>query len=145
MRVLLLAALTLAALLAGCANDAETPGSPPPATAASTLPIREDTKEFVLGPRQNIEWKFGLEEGSSLEFTWSATRPVNFDLHGDNSAGAFKSFKQGTAASDTGTHDAPFRGRHGWWFDNASPQTVTITLHTRGPYEIIGKTGGNAS
>lgn len=134
MRALLLLTVLL---LAGCAGDAG-----PPAGYAE----REDIETFTLGPRQSVEWKLRLHEGSVLDYSWTATRPVAFDLHGDRGEGtdAPVSHKEGRLASDAGQLTVPFDGRHGWWFENRDLQGITVTLTTRGPYEVVGRTGGNA-
>ena len=148
MRAFLLATLLLGVLLAGCANDAPTKATPTKTTPADTgMPVREDTKQFTLPPRGNIEWKFRLAEGAILEYDWTATRPAYFDFHGDYDDGTdnFVSHKEATLASDADAFTVPFDGRHGWFFSNGNSQTITITLHTKGPYEVIGKTGGNTA
>lgn len=134
-----LALLLLAAVLAGCADD-PSPAAPAPARE------REDTQSFTLGPRQNIEWKFRMAEGARMEYSWSAGRPVYFDFHGDYDDGRdrFVSHKEATLASDRDTFTAPFAGRHGWFFSNGNMQAVTVTLATKGAYEVVGRTGGNA-
>lgn len=146
MRAFLLATILFATMFAGCANNADpqTPTATP--TAGNEVEVREDTKAFTLAPRQNIEWKFRIEEGKPLEYSWSASRPVSFDFHGDYDDGTddFVSHKQASLASDQDTFIVPFTGRHGWYFANGNAQSITITLHTKGAYEVVGKTGGNA-
>lgn len=148
MRVLLI--LMLAPLaLAGCADDAETPqttSSPTGSTPARPALVREDFQSFTLGPNQDIEWKYRLEEGAQMEYSWSAVRPVRFDFHGDYDDGteSFVSHKKDTLASDSDTFTAPFAGRHGWHFRNGNTQTVTVELQVTGNLEIVGRTGGNA-
>lgn len=132
--------ILLSSLLAGCADNA-------PDDAGPERAVREDTKTFTLPARGSIEWKFGMSRGAAFEYEWTSTRPVRFDFHGDFDDGTdeFVSHEASTLASDAGTFTIPFTGRHGWYFQNGNAQTVTITLHTRGPYEVIGKTGGNTA
>lgn len=131
-------------MLAGCADDASPSDAAP--TAPAPAEAREDTKSFTLASRQSIEWKFRMAEGAPMEYSWSAGRPVYFDFHGDYDDGTdeFVSHKESTLASDGGSFTAPFNGRHGWFFSNGNSQTVTITLTTKGQYEVVGRTGGNA-
>lgn len=143
----ILTILVLATLVAGCTGNDGTPptsSTPAPSDAAD---IREDTKTFTLPPRGSIEWKFRLAEGAQMEYDWTATRPAYFDFHGDYDDGTdkFESHKEATLASDADTFQAPFAGRHGWFFSNGNSQTITITLHTKGAYEVVGKTGGNVA
>lgn len=143
MRALILA--LLAVTLAGCTTpEPDTHGDGP--TPAPPAVLYEDVQTFTLESGRDIEWKYRLEEGSNLSYTWSAGRPVRFDLHGDHDDGtdAFASHKKGTLATDQGTLVAPFTGRHGWYFHNANAQTVTIRLHVEGQFEVVGRTGGNA-
>lgn len=140
MRTTRLAVLLLTAGLAGCAaNDAPTPSN-------DAFEEREDTQTFTLPAKRSIEWKFRMTESAKLEYSWSAGRPVYFDFHGDYDDGTdnFVSHKEATLASDRGTFTAPFDGRHGWFFSNGNAQTVTVTLTTKGEYEVVGRTGGNA-
>ena len=144
--ILLLAPL----VLAGCADDSTTPPTTSTPTVSPTAAppaiVREDFQSFTLGPNQDIEWKYRLDEGAQMEYAWSAARPVRFDFHGDHDDGteAFVSHKKDTLASDSDTFTAPFSGRHGWYFRNGNAQTVTIELQVSGEFEIVGRTGGNA-
>lgn len=147
--ILLLTVLVVG--LAGCADNNASPSTPTTSaggTSDSTdVTPREDTKQFTLPPRGSIEWKFRLAEGAPLEYEWTATRPVYFDFHGDYDDGTdeFVSHKEATLASDADAWIAPFDGRHGWYFQNGNTQTITITLHTKGEYEVVGRTGGNTA
>lgn len=142
MRAHPLALILLTAFVAGCAKNDDEGSAPLP----EGYPQRNDTKSFTLAPSQSIEWKFRLDEGGRLEYSWNAGRPVYFDFHGDFDDGTdkFVSHKEATLASDRGSLTAPFDGRHGWYFSNGNSQTVTITLTTKGNYELVGRTGGNA-
>lgn len=141
MRALLLVALALLPAMAGCFGG---DGAPP---AGGPHAVREDTKTFTLPSRESIEWKFRLADGARLDYDWRATRAVYFDFHSDHDDGTddFVSHKEAALASDAGTFTAPFDGRHGWYFQNRNAQTVTITLHTTGAYEVVGRTGGSTS
>lgn len=139
--------LVLTILFTGCTGNEGASPTASTATPADGAEAREDTKTFTLPPRGNIEWKFRLAEGARMEYDWSATRPAYFDFHGDHDDGTddFVSHKEATLASDADTFQAPFSGRHGWFFANGNGQTITITLHTKGAYEVVGKTGGNVA
>lgn len=124
----------LASVLAGCATaDEEAPTT-----------FREETKTFELPPGGSVEYKLRLSEEASLDYAWSVGRPVTFDFHGDTGAEAFTSYKEGVALADQDdAWRAPFDGRHGWYWKNNNPGSVTITLTTKGVYDAVGITGGN--
>lgn len=104
------------------------------------VPAR-DTARVTLGPGQDIEYKFLLQEGATMEYHWTSTAPVHADFHADTEADPddFTSFGTvGPSTGATGTHVAPFTGRHGWYWRNDLTSPVTITLSTRGTYAILG-------
>lgn len=135
MKILTLAILA-SLLLAGCASD------PPPAAPAASG--REDTESFTIRAGEDLEYKLALEEGQKMSFDWKAAKPLDFDFHGDQEANPddFTSYKTGTLASHASDFTAPFTGRHGWWWENNNPDAVTVTLHTKGTYGIVGITSG---
>lgn len=124
----------LSSILAGCATaDEEAPTT-----------FREETRTFELPPGGSVEYKLRVAEGASLDYAWSAGRPVTFDFHGDTGTESFTSHKEGVALADQDdAWRAPFDGRHGWYWKNNNPTTVTITLSTKGVYDVVGITGGN--
>ena len=128
-RTFLLAFVLLAPLaLAGCASDA---GDEP-----STQ--RQETKTFELRPGGSVEYKLDMANGAKLDYSWSTSRPVSYDFHGDTGRDSFTSHKQGTALADQQDDwSAPFAGRHGWYWKNNNAQPVTITLTTDGVYDVI--------
>ena len=129
-RFLLLALTLLAPLaLAGCASDA--------GDAPTTQ--RQEIKTFELRPGGSVEYKLEMAKGAKLDYSWSTTRPVSYDFHGDTGRDTFTSHKQGTALADQQDGwSAPFDGRHGWYWKNNNAQPVTITLSTKGVYDVIG-------
>jgi hypothetical protein len=68
---------------------------------------------------------------------------VNHDTHGDPAggpAGTFHSYKKEKQVSgNSGSFEAVFDGKHGWFWRNRSDQPVTITLKTTGKYASIKK------
>ena len=45
--------------------------------------FQEETIEFTLGPREGMEYKYRLEKGEALLFSWSATGPVAYEFHAE--------------------------------------------------------------
>lgn len=119
-----------------------------PESAAQTLSkeaagFHEDTVSFELLPFEFIEYKYALNQGSSLLFSWTADnietlRPseVSYDFHGESheSEGYEQSFSTGKAAHENAAFTAPFNGIHGWFWQNSAANTVKITLKTAGFY-----------
>lgn len=141
-RPFLLALLVaLPVVLGGCMGAGEDPAAP---TAPRPATTREDTKEFVVAPGASLEYKLFMQEGATMEFSWSAPRALYFDFHGDregDTSGAFTRHKSGTATLDKGSFTSPFQGRHGWYWENRNAQSATVTLTTKGDYIIVGVVG----
>jgi len=95
----------------------------------------DDTVEFELLPFESVEYKYRLERGQVLLFTWEATDVVSFDLHAEPDAaeaGFAQSFAQGSSASGAGSYRAPFPGIHGWFWENRTSDAVKVRLLTSG-------------
>lgn len=108
-------------------------------------PPRNDTFTFQIPGLFDKEYKLHLLANQSLLYTWSASTFVDYDFHGDpdhpSRPGEFASYETGYARGASGSFQAPFDGRHGWYFDNPSPDPVTITITTWGYYEVVGLLG----
>lgn len=108
---------------------------------------RPQNHTFVLqlGGLQDNEYKLHLLANQSIVYAWKSTGPVNFDFHGDFDdparAGDFSSYEASQGTSRSGSFQAPFDGRHGWYFQNIGDQPVTITIEVWGYYEVIGLVG----
>jgi len=109
--------------------------SQPEATALTqhSQPLTRHSIEFTLAPFESVEYKYELNAGASLVYEWRAEQLLTFDMHGqyENSEEAI-TFTAGKALIDQGTFIAPFKGIHGWFFENRSMQPVTVTLSTSG-------------
>ena len=98
-----------------------------------------DVFEVTLEPYEYVEYKYRLEEGATLLYSWIASAPVTQDFHGerDGTGGAQPvevSFdKQGRQRAN-GSFAAPFSGIHGWYWENPGGAPVTIRLTTSGFY-----------
>ncbi|MEK6975810.1 MAG: hypothetical protein AABY18_05660 [Candidatus Thermoplasmatota archaeon] len=106
---------------------------------------RNDTMTIELPAGEDNEFKLHLLVNQSLLYTWTATGPVNFDFHGDpdrpTRPGEFSSYDEAQGTGRSGSFQAPFDGRHGWYFQNVGDVPVTITLQTWGYYDVIGLLG----
>ncbi len=103
---------------------------------------RNDTITIAIAGLQDVEYKFLLDENQTMLYSWATDgASVYFDFHGEPTngrPGEFSSYQEADRSNGSGSFQAPFTGRHGWYFQNPSPNPVTITLQTWGYYEIYG-------
>ena len=118
------------------------------ATAGNTATIvvpqdrafKQETVEFKVGPREGMEYKYRLDKGEALLYSWKTTGPVNYEFHAEPD-GAPRGYAQTYEKVDrkseaSGTLTAPFPGIHGWYWENTTDQEITITLTTAGYYNL---------
>lgn len=115
------------------------------ATGAATLAPQEreyqqETVEFKLGPRDSIEYKYRLDKGEALLYSWKASGLVNVEFHAEPD-GAPQGYaetyeKKNDQASASGTLTAPFPGIHGWYWENTTDAVVTVNLSAAGFYNL---------
>ena len=102
--------------------------------------FHEETVSFEIAPHQFIEYKYRLDQGKALLYSWTATSAVNYELHAEPDgapAGYAESYeKQTDTREKSGTLTAPFSGIHGWYWENTGNQPVTVTLKSAGFYSI---------
>ena len=100
---------------------------------------RKDTIIVTIPARGDKEYKLYLDKGDAFEYTWETDGPELFyDFHGEpkgDSSGYFKSFEKSTNNQGSGTLTALFSGTHGWYWKNNNPESVVITLKTKGKYQ----------
>ena len=96
-----------------------------------------DSREFQLEPSEGMEFKYHIERGGGLVYTWTATVEVEYEFHGEpegGPAGAYESYELSAGAKGAGNFTAPFTGIHGWYWVNKSPNPITVTLTSAGFY-----------
>ena len=139
-------ALGLSALSGGTAPEEPVP---PPA-GEKVAPVQEgpfalypaafkvDARDLVLGPYEYVEYKYHLERGATMLFSWRASGDVMHDFHGDpegqSSSAAAQSFDVRPRQQADGSFEAPFTGIHGWYWENPGGETITVRLTTAGFY-----------
>ena len=107
--------------------------------AAQAKPFNSETVNYTLGPGESIEYKYRLEKGEALLYTWNATAPVNYEFHAEPDGaprGYAQSYEKASGTGRNGTLTAPFPGIHGWYWENAGSQPVTVTLTSAGFYNL---------
>ena len=120
-------------------------------TLSDTAPTPQDGVHdewtYELGPYESVEFKYTIPEGEPVTFRWEATGPVNYDMHAhpfDGGEELTESYGIDQAESMQGTYNPAFTGIHGWFFENRSLDTVTLTLVADGGMTtstIFGPTG----
>jgi hypothetical protein len=128
----------------GLTDLAASAASPEPVSrpGSGDLAFRQDENEIVIPANSGLEFKFFLAEYAALNYDWSSTEPLYFDLHGEpdgDTSGYFESYGVATVDSMQGTLTTPFAGSHGWYWRNDHDLDVVVSLQTMGNYEVIGK------
>jgi hypothetical protein len=111
-----------------------------PAIVGQEKPFHQETVAFKIAPRSGMEYKYRLEKGEALLYSWKAPVAVNYELHAEPD-GAPRAYAQSYEKIDgraeaSGTLTAPFAGIHGWFWENTSDQEITVTLTTAGFYNL---------
>lgn len=134
--------------LTAIANPSAGPAVAAPEGATAATPVVEgpvgryaatykrDAVEFTLGPYEYVEYKYHLQSGASMLYSWTATTAVVHDMHGElnGDPNQVTSFNKSTRDNDHGAFEAPFTGLHGWYWENPGGETVTVKLTTGGFY-----------
>ena len=101
---------------------------------------QQETVDFKIGPRDSVEYKYRLDQGEALLYSWTATGRVNYELHAEPDGaprGYAESYeKENAKETASGTLTAPFAGIHGWYWENPSNTEVTVTLTAAGFYNM---------
>jgi len=110
--------------------------------------FQEETVEFSVGPREGMEYKYRLEKGEALLFSWSATGRVNYEFHAEPDGaprGYAETYEKGQATPQaSGTLTAPFSGIHGWYWENPEDRPLTVTLRAAGFFNLSHEYRKNA-
>ena len=111
-----------------------------PTIAPQERAYQHETVDFKIGPRDSVEYKYRLDKGEALLYSWKATGRVNYELHAEPDGapqGYAESFeKKNASRTASGTLTAPFSGIHGWYWENPGDQEVTVTLSAAGFYNM---------
>jgi hypothetical protein len=94
-----------------------------------------DGWQIELGPFESVEFKYTMPEGAPMTFAWQATGPLAYDMHAhpfDGGEELTESYSVGDAQAMRGSYTPAFTGIHGWFWENRSMGTVTLTLAANG-------------
>ena len=109
----------------------------PGANTPQSVPLKQDTVTFTIGPREGMEYKYRMEKGASFVYRWTSTGRVNFDFHGEPEGapkGYAESYQMGEGERASGSFFAPTPGIHGWFWENLTDKPITVTLSSTGFY-----------
>ena len=102
--------------------------------------FNEETIELKLVPGDSVEYKYRLDKGEALLYSWKATGRVNVEFHAEPDGapqGYAESYEKKNAMDSTsGTLTAPFAGIHGWYWENTTGGEVIVTLSAAGFYNL---------
>ena len=118
-----------------------------PATASGVVPdinvsaqpatYSVDEYKVELRPFEGVEYKYRLEQGESIVYSWTSTAPVHYEFHGEPDGAPpkyFDSYKKGEGAAEHGGFIAAKAGIHGWFWENKGATRITVTLRSAGFY-----------
>ncbi len=106
---------------------------------AQEKPFQQESVDFTLKPKEGMEYKYRLDKGEALLYSWKSTASVDYELHAEPDgapAGYAQSYEKSASNGASGTLTAPFPGIHGWYWENKTDQDVTVTLKTAGYYNL---------
>jgi hypothetical protein len=100
----------------------------------------QESVDFAIAPGEFVEYKYRLEKGEALLYSWKATGRVNLDIHAEPDGapqGYAESYEKRDGVTEgAGTLTAPFSGIHGWYWQNQGNAEVTVTLASAGFYKL---------
>jgi hypothetical protein len=119
------------------------PGAAPiPVREDGLVPLgssyRTDAKAFALGPGEFVEYKYRIEAGRAMLYSWS-TDWVRSEMHSEADGAPAGTAEFFEVAERTlfrhGSYVAPFPGIHGWYWLNEGMDSVSVTLHAAGFFD----------
>ena len=127
---------------AGGGEEAAAPATVTPGLAGPVFPRpydwRVDNREFTIRPGTGMEFKYELDRGATMLYSWKADGFVDYDFHTEpegKPSSASDSFDKGEASQKRGAYTAPYDGIHGWYWENKSNKDVKVVLQTAGFYD----------
>jgi hypothetical protein len=98
--------------------------------------FKTDAIRLELGPYDFVEYKYHLEKGAAMVYSWEGSAALVHDFHGeaDGTTDTPVSYEKKDLQRESGEFTAPFSGIHGWYWENPGGSPITITLTTAGYY-----------
>ena len=94
-----------------------------------------DSWEIELGAYEAVEFKYTIDKGNAMGFTWRSSAPLHYDMHAhpfDGGEELTESYDIGEVAVMRGRYVAPFSGIHGWYWQNRNLKPVRLRLDATG-------------
>jgi hypothetical protein len=95
-----------------------------------------DRWQITLRPYEAIELKYTLAEQAALDFSWTASGPLYYDMHSHPFEGGdalTETYSIDTRQQMHGRYVSQFTGLHGWYWQNRTMGDVTLTVEAAGP------------
>jgi hypothetical protein len=107
-----------------------------------------DSREYTLGAGEGMEIKYNMRKGAGLLYSWNASAPLAFEMHGEpdvkpaGKAGTdyYESYELDDKAGKSESHGtflAPSTGIHGWFWENKTEKSITLKLTSAGYFDWI--------
>jgi hypothetical protein len=130
-------ALGLLDLYRGAAEPTPSPAATESQATPPMTMFKVDAVTFTLRASEGFEYKYRIEKGGGLLYSWTATRPVKYEFHGEPDGaglGVAVSYEKSQGSRGSGSFIAPSSGIHGWYWENTSDDEMTLTLTSSGFY-----------
>jgi hypothetical protein len=107
-----------------------------------------DAQDFALLPGEGFEFKYWMEKGAVMVYSWKADGVLEFEFHGEPDVKPndeyYESYvlDQAGKTEASGSFTAPSTGVHGWYWKNNGEKEVTFRLTSAGFYKA-GKMYGS--
>ena len=100
--------------------------------------FRQETTRLEIEPGEGMEYKYRLEPGDTVLFSWRSDLPLHVEMHSQPDDAPFRyanSLTLEDALSEShGSFTAPYPGIHGWYWENQSIDIITVTVTSAGFY-----------
>ena len=101
-----------------------------------------DSEDFRLTPGRGIEFKYHMQKGAVMVYSWKASGKVMFEFHGEPdqkpNPDYYNSYELDDQVGKTesyGSFTAPSTGIHGWFWENKGDKNVDIHLTAAGFFD----------
>lgn len=113
---------------------------------STDVPFRTETFEIPMQGDEELEYKFQMQKGQMLMYSWSSGETqMYYEFHaeptgGEYPEGYYMSYQIGDGSTGgNGTLIAPFTGNHGWYLLNLTEHPVKVKFEVSGYYAAHGR------